>query len=62
MASLTTELPSDMPVAIISHASLPTQKVLVGDLSNIVEKQAIEGLPAPAIIVVGRVVDSYLGA
>lgn len=62
VASLTTELPSDMPVAIISHASLPTQKVLVGDLSNIVEKQAIEGLPAPAIIVVGRVVDSYLGA
>ncbi|MDO4450768.1 MAG: siroheme synthase CysG [Moraxella sp.] len=61
VASLTPDLPSDTPVAIISHASLPTQKVLVGDLGNIVEKQATANLPAPAIIVVGKVVGIYHG-
>ncbi|WP_066804425.1 siroheme synthase CysG [Moraxella oblonga] len=56
VASLINDLPSDMPVAIISHASLPNQKVLIGNLSNIVEKQAVANLPAPAIIIVGKVV------
>lgn len=61
VASLTADLPSDTPVAIISHASLPTEQVLVGDLGNIVEKQAIANLPAPAVIVVGKVVGLYRG-
>lgn len=61
VASLKTDLPDDMPVAIVSNASLPTQSVLVGNLSNIIEKQKIKGLSAPAIIIVGRVVGLYRG-
>lgn len=52
-------LSTDMPIAIISNASLPNQKVLTGVLSNIVQKQAVANLPAPAIIVVGNVVGVY---
>lgn len=59
VATLKNDLPDDMPVAIVSNASLPTQSVLVGDLGNIVEKQAIANLSAPAIIIVGRVVGLY---
>lgn len=53
------DLPSNTPVAIISNASLPNQQVLVGQLENIVEKQAVTNLPAPAIIIVGKVADLY---
>lgn len=60
VASLTPDLPSDTPVAIVSHASLDSQQVLVGNLSNIVAKQAKANLPAPAIIIVGKVVQFYL--
>ncbi|UXZ04685.1 siroheme synthase CysG [Moraxella nasicaprae] len=59
VASLMTDLPSDTPVAIVSNASLPTQRVLVGNLGNIVQKQKIANLSAPAIIIVGRVVGLY---
>lgn len=59
VASLKTDLPSDMPVAIVSNASLPTQSVLVGNLGDIVQKQKIANLTAPAIIIVGRVVGLY---
>ena len=59
VASLMADLPSDTPVAIISNAGRVNQQVLTGDLSNIVAKQAIANLPAPAIIVVGKVVSLY---
>lgn len=59
VASLMNDLPKETPVAIVSNASLPTQEVLVGDLQTIVEKQAIRKLPAPAIIIVGNVVNLY---
>ncbi|WFF39384.1 siroheme synthase CysG [Moraxella nasibovis] len=59
VVSLTADLPSDTPVAIVSNASLPNQKVLIGDLTNIVEKQEQAQLPAPAIIIVGKVVNLY---
>ncbi|WP_227713184.1 MULTISPECIES: siroheme synthase CysG, partial [unclassified Moraxella] len=54
-------LSTDTPMAIISNASLPNQAVLTGLLSNIVQKQAVANLPAPAIIVVGNVVGVYEG-
>ncbi|MDO4896466.1 MAG: siroheme synthase CysG [Moraxella sp.] len=60
VASLMPDLPSDTPVAIVSHASLDSQQVLVGNLNNIVAKQAKANLPAPAIIIVGKVVQFYL--
>lgn len=59
VANLCQDLPSNTPVAIVSQASLPTQQVLVGVLDNIVQKQAIAKLPAPAIIIVGQVVNLY---
>lgn len=52
-------LPSDLPVAIISNASLPNQSVLTGTLADIVAKQAASGVSAPAIIIVGKVVNLY---
>lgn len=44
------------PIAIISNASLPNQQVLTGTLADIVAKQAVANLPAPAIIIMGEVV------
>ena len=47
--------PHDYPVAVISKGTTPEQKVLVGTLEDIVEKA--KGLPTPALIVVGKVVN-----
>ena len=52
-------LDSTTPVAIVAHASLPTQQVLTGCLDDITAKQAVAKLPAPALIIVGRVVGLY---
>lgn len=46
----------DTPVAIIQNGSLPNEKVIVGNLSNIVELSVQNQIAAPAIIVVGEVV------
>jgi len=45
-----------LPVAIIQNASLPQQRTLVGNVSNIAEKAALSGIGSPAVIVVGEVV------
>ena len=47
------------PIAIVAHASLPTQQVLTGTLSNIVEKQANATLPTPALLILGKVVSLH---
>ena len=47
--------PKDYPCAVISKGTTPEQKVVVGSLENIVEKS--QGMPRPALIVVGRVVE-----
>jgi len=44
------------PVAIISNASLPAQKTLVGTLTTILDQFAASPLPTPGLIVVGSVV------
>lgn len=44
----------DYPCAVISKGTTPQQKVVVGELHNIVEKS--KGMETPAIIVVGEVV------
>jgi len=46
--------PSDYPCAVISRGTTKEQKVVVGTLENIVQKA--EGIPTPALIVVGKVV------
>jgi len=43
------------PVAVISRGTTKDQKVVVGTLENIVEKA--EGIPTPALIIVGHVVE-----
>jgi uroporphyrinogen III methyltransferase/synthase len=45
------------PVAIIRDGTLPTQFTITGTLKNIVKKAADAGMTAPAVIVIGRVVD-----
>ena len=46
--------PADYPCAVISRGTTPEQTVVVGTLSDIVEKA--EGVPTPALIIVGQVV------
>jgi len=45
----------EYPVAVISRGTTKDQQVVVGTLSNILEKA--KGIPTPALIVVGRVVE-----
>lgn len=49
----------DTPFAIVSHASLPTQQVLVGSLRDIVDKQKQAKLPTPALLIIGEVVNLH---
>lgn len=42
------------PAAVIAHATLPTERVVVADLATIAD--AAEGMPTPALVVVGDVV------
>ncbi len=46
--------PADYPCAVISRGTTPDQTVVVGTLSDIVEKA--KGVPTPALIIVGQVV------
>lgn len=47
---------SDMPVAVISHATMKEQKTCIGTLDTIVEQAREDGLTSPALIVVGGVI------
>ncbi|WP_080056541.1 uroporphyrinogen-III C-methyltransferase [Spirosoma aerolatum] len=46
---------SDTPVAIIQNGTLPEQQVVIGRVSDIVQKTEESGVGNPAIIVVGEV-------
>ncbi|MBI1770388.1 MAG: uroporphyrinogen-III C-methyltransferase [Bacteroidetes bacterium] len=50
------------PLAVIQHATLPTQKVVIGTASNIYERTLSDNISSPAIIVIGEVVDLRLVA
>ena len=50
---------SNTPFAVISHASLPTQQLLIGTLGSIAEQQAEAKLPTPALLIMGDVVNLY---
>lgn len=45
------------PVAVVSHATLPTQREVVADLATIADAVEAAALPAPALVIVGEVVD-----
>ncbi|MCD7808968.1 MAG: uroporphyrinogen-III C-methyltransferase [Erysipelotrichaceae bacterium] len=44
------------PVALISNATMPSQQTIVGTLENILDKFNENPIPAPMLIVVGKVV------
>lgn len=44
------------PIAIVASGTLPQQKVITGDLSNIVERAEAAALQRPTLIIVGEVV------
>lgn len=47
------------PIAIVSNASKPTQKILTGTLKSIVSKQEKAQLPTPALLIMGDVVNLH---
>jgi uroporphyrin-III C-methyltransferase/precorrin-2 dehydrogenase/sirohydrochlorin ferrochelatase len=49
-------LTPDTPAAIIQHGTLPTQRVITGDLTTLPTLAAQAGLKAPTLIIVGNVV------
>lgn len=44
------------PVAVVAHATLPTERSVIADLATIADRVASAGLPAPALVIVGDVV------
>jgi uroporphyrin-III C-methyltransferase/precorrin-2 dehydrogenase/sirohydrochlorin ferrochelatase len=48
---------ADTPAAVVHRASLPGQEVLRGRLDSIAATARSQGIGAPAVVVVGRVVD-----
>ncbi len=48
-------MPASMPLAVISEATLPTQKILIGTLAE-AEKLSADLVGQPALVVIGEVV------
>jgi uroporphyrin-III C-methyltransferase/precorrin-2 dehydrogenase/sirohydrochlorin ferrochelatase len=48
---------ADTPAAVVHRASLPAQRVVRGRLDSIAAAARAEGIGAPAVVVIGRVVD-----
>ncbi len=46
-----------LPVMIIQNGSMINEKVIIGNIDNIVEKSKVNNLKSPAIIVIGKVVN-----
>lgn len=45
-----------MPVALVSRGTTPSQQVVTGDLTNIVERVEENAVPAPTLVIIGNVV------
>jgi uroporphyrin-III C-methyltransferase / precorrin-2 dehydrogenase / sirohydrochlorin ferrochelatase len=48
--------PHSLPAALVAHATLPQQQVIVGTLSTLAEQAEAEGVQSPALLIVGDVV------
>lgn len=48
--------PRNTPVCVVSHATLPTERAVIGTLGTIAELVAREALPTPALVIIGEVV------
>jgi uroporphyrin-III C-methyltransferase/precorrin-2 dehydrogenase/sirohydrochlorin ferrochelatase len=51
--------PASTPAAIVSKGTSAEQKVLAGTLENIAQLQQQARLPAPALVIVGEVVNMH---
>ena len=49
--------PADTPAAAIADGTLPGQRMVTSDLAGIAQAMADDGVGAPAIVVIGNVVD-----
>ncbi|MDH3579802.1 MAG: SAM-dependent methyltransferase, partial [Hyphomicrobiales bacterium] len=49
----------DEPVAVVSNASLPEQSTHVTTLAEVCDSDAIKGVPTPALVVLGDVVNFH---
>lgn len=49
--------PSTTPVAVVSHATLPTQREVIATLADVADAVDAAQLPAPALVIVGEVVN-----
>lgn len=47
---------AETPAAVVSHATLPTQRVVVGSLGDLAGRVEADPLPSPALVIVGDVV------
>jgi uroporphyrin-III C-methyltransferase len=51
---------ADEPVAIVQHATLPTQRFVVGNTENMVQLAHDRQIDSPAVIIIGKVVNERL--
>jgi uroporphyrin-III C-methyltransferase len=51
-------LPADTPVAVIASATLPEQRILVSSLANVASEARAAGFAAPAMVVIGDIVET----
>lgn len=49
-------LPADTPAALITHGTMPSQKVVVGELSGLAEQVVASAIKPPTLVIVGKVV------
>jgi len=50
-------LPDNTPAAAVRHATLPTQRTIVGTLADLPGKVSAAGLKPPALLIIGEVVN-----
>ena len=55
---LSSVLPAHLPAAVVQHASSPRERLACTTLGGLVETIASQGFGSPAILVVGRVIDT----
>ncbi|WP_257656574.1 uroporphyrinogen-III C-methyltransferase [Parapedobacter lycopersici] len=48
-----------LPIAVIQNGSLPNEKIALGTMDTIIERAGVQGIGAPAVIVIGEVVAKH---
>jgi uroporphyrin-III C-methyltransferase/precorrin-2 dehydrogenase/sirohydrochlorin ferrochelatase len=50
------DVPPEMPVAVVHNATLPDQKILIGELADIADQVIAAKMTSPCLIIIGEVV------